>query len=187
MEKHSGNNKLSINGPYNPAVLFLNQLKRSKVLISALILYIILIFISPHKTLIAFGYGMRLFINTLVIFISVSLFVGLLKIWVKPGIIKKFFGKKAGLRRIITASLVGTVIVGPFYIIFPILEELLSKGARVGVIATIISAWAIKTPWLPYGALFLGWKFIIIFTLSICFLSLIEGYIVEFFVKYTSS
>lgn len=139
----------------------------------------ILFFLDKKRTLIAVGYGLGIFKRTLVIFVSVSLFVGLLRVWVKPALIKKLFGKEAGLRGIVMASFVGTLIVGPFYIIFPILEELLSKGARIAAVASIISAWAIKTPWIPYGAAFMGWKFIIIFNIGLFLLSLIEGYVIE--------
>ncbi len=127
----------------------------------------------------ALGYGISIFKRTFIIFVSVSLFVGLLRIWVKPDLIKKLFEKEAGLRGIIMASFIGTLIVGPFYLIFPILEELLSKGARIAAVASIISAWAIKTPWIPYGAAFMGWKFIIFFNIGLFVFSLMEGYIIE--------
>ncbi len=123
-----------------------------------------------------------IFWRTFIIFLSVSLFVGLLRVWVKPSLIKKLFGREAGFKGIVMASFIGTLIVGPFYIIFPILEELLSKGARIAAVASIISAWAIKTPWIPYGAAFLGWKFIMLFNIGLFLLSLIEGYVIEFFI-----
>ena len=147
-----------------------------------LFLYIVLFFVNKEKTILAARYGMGIFIRTFVIFLSVSLFVGLLRVWVKPELIKKLFGKEAGFKGIILASFVGTLIVGPFYLIFPILEELLAKGARIAAVASIISAWAIKTPWIPYGAFFLGWKFIIIFNLGMFILSLAEGYVIEYIV-----
>ena len=185
MEKPGRNGKLSPDRPSHPIVLFLEKTRTSKILWIALILYITLYFVNKEKTLHAIVYGLSIFERTFLIFISVSLFVGLLRVWVKPGLIKKLFGKEAGLRGIVTASFVGTLIVGPFYLIFPILEELLSKGARIAAVASIISAWAIKTPWIPYGAAFLGWKFIILFNGGLFLFSLVEGYIIELFVLRT--
>ncbi len=179
MEKHSGSHKLSSDRGPNPALLFLEKLKTSRLLWATVIIYIILFFVDKDRTIRAVGYGLDVFKRTFIIFLSVSLFVGLLKIWVKPELIKRLFGKEAGLRGIVMASFIGTLIVGPFYLIFPILEELLSKGARIAAVASIISAWAIKTPWIPYGAAFMGWKFIITFNIGLFLFSLIEGYVIE--------
>jgi uncharacterized membrane protein YraQ (UPF0718 family) len=147
--------------------------------ITIAILYVVLSFIYPNKTLSAFIEGLRMVLNLLPIFISVMLFSSFISLFVSPKAIQKRLGKESGFRGILLAAILGTLIVGPMWILFPLYKTLLDKGARMAVIIAMLGTFAIKTPWLPYGATFLGWPFIIITLILTFAYAIFEGYLME--------
>ncbi len=143
------------------------------------ILYIALAFLYPNKVGAAFLEGMHLILNLLPIFLCVMFFSSFLGVFLSPKTVQKFMGKKSGLKGIVLAVLFGTVIVGPLWVLFPLYKTLLNKGARMAVVGAMVGAFAIKTPWLPFGASLLGWPFISLTTILIFLYAIIQGYIME--------
>jgi len=88
-------------------------------------------------------------------------------------------GKQSGLKGVIIAALLGTIIVGPLWVLFPLFGTLLKKGARISVVGAMIGTFAIKTPWIPYAASFLGWPFIIITVILTLIYAILEGLLME--------
>jgi len=60
---------------------------------------------------------------------------------------------------------------------------MISKGARVSVIATTIGAWAIKVPWIPFAITLFGLKYALLLNLLIFVYAIISGFIVERFIN----
>jgi uncharacterized membrane protein YraQ (UPF0718 family) len=147
--------------------------------ISIGITYLVLLFIFPDKTGAAFMEGIWLLLKMLPVFICVVLFSGFLSIFLSPKTVQRLMGKETGVKGVIAGALFGTLIVGPLWIIFPLYKTFLNKGARVAVIGAMIGAFAIKTPWIPYAAGFLGWPFILISVVLIMAYAVLEGYIME--------
>ena len=143
------------------------------------ILYISLSFVYPSKIGSALLEGFHMVLNLLPIFISVMFFSSFISLFMSPKSIQKFLGKDSGFKGILLAAALGTLIVGPMWVLFPLYKTLMNKGARIAIIATMLGAFAIKTPWLPYGASFLGWPFIIISGILIFAYAIAEGYIME--------
>ena len=89
-------------------------------------------------------------------FILICLF----ETWVKRETVERHLGEGSGIAGYLWAVLLAGTTVGGIYIAFPMAYSLHSKGARLGVIFTYISASAIcRIPMGVFEASFLGIKF----------------------------
>ncbi|RKZ01047.1 MAG: hypothetical protein DRQ10_02875 [Candidatus Hydrothermota bacterium] len=139
----------------------------------------ILFLICPGKSLLALKRGIILLLRMLPIFLCVVLFSSFIAIFLSPKTIQKYMGQQSGLKGVIIAALLGTIIVGPLWVLFPLFGTLLKKGARISVVGAMIGTFAIKTPWIPYAASFLGWPFIIITVILTLIYAILEGLLME--------
>jgi uncharacterized membrane protein YraQ (UPF0718 family) len=86
--------------------------------------------------------------------------IGLFEVWVKRETVERHFGEKSGFKGYIWALLLAGTTVGGIFVAFPIAYALYSKGARLSVIFTLVSASAIcRIPMALFEASFLGGKF----------------------------
>lgn len=99
------------------------------------------------------------FFEILDIMVSVSIFIGLFQVWVKPATIVKWLGKGSGVKGFAFVCTFPIFMGGSLFTIFPLLKTLREKGARTGAIASFITAWGGKAPLLPLETKFLGWPF----------------------------
>ncbi len=141
--------------------------------------YIILSFFYPQKTFTALKVGTILLLKMLPIFLCVVFFSSFLALFLSPKTIQKYMGKQAGLKGVVIGAVLGTFIVGPLWVLFPLFGTLLKKGARISVVGAMIGAFAIKTPWIPYAAGFLGWPFIAITVVLTLAYAVVEGILME--------
>ncbi len=102
------------------------------------------------------------FFDVLDIIVAVSVFIGLFQVWVKPAAIVKWLGRGSGARGFILVCTFPIFMGGSLFTIFPLLKTLREKGARVGALASFITAWGGKAPLLPLETQFLGWPFAIL-------------------------
>ncbi|MCD6419370.1 MAG: hypothetical protein J7L41_01475 [Synergistetes bacterium] len=144
-----------------------------------LLLYISLSLFYPGKVQQAFWVGIGLFFKMLPIFASVVLFSTFLGVFLSPKFIQRFVGKDSGIKGIIIAVILGTVIVGPMWVMFPMFKTFMEKGARVAVVVALVGTFAVKTPWLPYAATFLGWEFVIVSVVLIVCYAVVSGLAME--------
>ncbi len=147
--------------------------------VSVGLLYVVLLFVFPDKTFFAFKEGIWLLVKMLPIFVCVVLFSSFLSIFLSPKTVQRVMGKESGFKGVVLGTLFGTLIVGPLWILFPLYRTFLRKGARVAVVGAMIGAFAIKTPWIPYAAGFLGWPFILITVVLTMLYAVLEGYLIE--------
>ena len=112
------------------------------------------------------------FFEVLDIIVAVSIFIGLFQVWVKPQTIIKLLGKGSGLKGFVLVCTFPILMGGSLFTIFPLLKVLKEKGARIGAIASFITAWGGKAPLLPLESQFLGWPFALVrlgFTILLAF------------------
>lgn len=113
---------------------------------------------AEHGTTIATTvYGT--FAEVLDIIVAVSIFIGLFQVWVKPAAIVKLLGKGSGYKGVALVCVFPILMGGSLFTIFPLLKVLRDMGARMGAIASFITAWGGKAPLLPLEITFLGWRF----------------------------
>ena len=137
--------------------------RKNKLIITVVVVYLILLIAAPEKALAALsssGYYLKEMVTILpVIFLlTVAIDVLIPKEW-----IIKHMGEKSGVVGGLLSLVLGSVSAGPIYAAFPISKMLLKKGASIGNIVIILSAWAVvKVPMLANEAKFLGPSFMIV-------------------------
>jgi uncharacterized membrane protein YraQ (UPF0718 family) len=90
----------------------------------------------------------------------IFLFTVVIEALIPKEMIIRGFGEKSGFMGNILALLLGSISAGPIYAAFPVSKALLNKGASVGNIVIILSAWAVvKVPMLANEVKFLGPQF----------------------------
>lgn len=106
--------------------------------------------------------GLQTFGELAATLVTVFVLVGLFQVWVHDDFIIKHLGDSSGFKGLALGAGLGTVIHGPLIGVFPLLEVLLAKGARVGVVVAIVSTWAIKLPMIPLELRLFGWEFTVL-------------------------
>jgi uncharacterized membrane protein YraQ (UPF0718 family) len=145
--------------------------------------YGVLFVLYPQKTFIALKDGTILLLRMLPIFLCVVFFSSFIALFLSPKTIQKYMGKQTGIKGVILGAVLGTFIVGPLWVLFPLFGTLLKKGARISVVGAMIGAFAIKTPWIPYAAGFLGWPFITVTVILTLGYAVVEGFLMEKLLK----
>lgn len=138
---------------------FLGWLKGEVLLVAAVAGYIWAFSADPARALAALRIGAATFIGVLPILAAVFIAIGLFNVWVDKKRVAEALGKDGGFRGIVLASLAGTILVGPVYVVFPLLKAVRDHGARWAVVGTVLAAWAVKFPMVPMEVGMLGVKF----------------------------
>jgi len=100
------------------------------------------------------------FVELLVILPAVMVILGLINVWISKDVVMKHLGEESGLKGAFFSMLLGTFPTGPLFVAFPIVAALRKKGASMGNIVVLLSAWAcIKIPQELIELQFLGFKF----------------------------
>lgn len=92
-----------------------------------------------RKTQLALKKAWKMFINVLPHFIGILIVTGLALALLPPEIIERTLGRETGPGGMLTASLAGAVTLVPVMVVFPVVSELLNKGAGVAQMAVFIS------------------------------------------------
>ncbi len=119
------------------------------------------------------------FSSVLLLIIAVFSLVGLLQVWVSREVIVRLLGREGGVKGLIIAALCGTLLIGPAYIIFPLLMEIQKHGARWAVVTIVLSSYAVKLQMIPIEVEFLGWPFAFGRALVVILLAIPTGLLVE--------
>lgn len=97
--------------------------------------------------------------------------------------IKKYVGKKSGLKGWLIATIAGILSHGSIYMWYPFLKDLHERGMRSGLVAVFLYNRAIKIPLLPIMIYYFGIKFVILLSIYMVIASIIEGRIIEIIEK----
>jgi len=73
----------------------------------------------------------------------------------------------------------GMLSTGPIYMWYPLLADLRNRGLNYGLIACFLYNRAIKIPLLPIAIFYFGWKYIIILSFVMIFISIIQGILIN--------
>lgn len=136
--------------------------------------------VNPAKASIVVGVAFTTMKNVIGIILSVMIFIGLASVWIKPQGITRFLGKESGFKGLVLSSVVGILLTGPLYVVFPLLKTFREKGARGASIATMITAWGgIRLPLIPLEIHFLGWTFFLLRNALLFLLTIPAGLLIE--------
>lgn len=138
----------------------LGVLKKNKLLMLVVSVYIVLLAVMPQKAVESSKNSMYYVIEMLQIMPVIFILTSLIEAWVPRETIIKSFGKNSGFRGSILSFILGSFSAGPIYAAFPVCKMLLKKGASISNIVIILSTWAVvKVPMLANEAKFLGPRF----------------------------
>jgi len=115
--------------------------------------------VAPERALRALQGGGALLISVAVLILAVMGLVGLVQAWISREAVAGLLGKEGGTRALVIAALCGTLLIGPPYVIFPLLMTVRQQGARWAVVTIVLAAYAVKLPMIPLEVGFLGWPF----------------------------
>lgn len=114
---------------------------------------------DPQRARLALASGGETLLSVAVLIVAVMGLVGLVQVWTNRDAIAGLLGKGSGHRALLLAALCGTLVIGPPYLIFPLLMTIRQQGARWAVIGAVLGAYAVKLPMIPLEIGFLGWRF----------------------------
>ena len=105
--------------------------------------------------------------------------VGLVQVWISRDFVTQMLGEESGLSALLIAALCGNLLIGPPYVIFPLLMAIRQQGARWAVVTIVLAAYAVKLPMIPLEIGFLGWPFSLGRSLLTILLAILTGLLVE--------
>lgn len=164
-------------------------MKNKMVEITALIIYILFIFISyifRFHPGVEIGTNFISFTKSMIKILPCAfILIGLFEVWVKRETIEKYFGDASGYKGYLWAVILSSTTVGGAYVAFPVGYSLYKKGANLSYVLTYIGASALtRIPMTIFEASFIGVKFSIIrLMISLPLVILSSIIISKYFVK----
>ena len=76
--------------------------------------------------------------------------VGLLQVWISRDIVVRLLGRDSGIKSLLLATFCGTLLIGPAYLVFPLLMEIRKQGGTLGGRRHRIDQLRCKTTDAPY-------------------------------------
>ncbi|MDX2481168.1 MAG: permease [Desulfuromusa sp.] len=134
-------------------------LRAQWLFVTTILIYGLVFLTSPERAERALTTAATTFSSVLLLIIAVFSLVGLLQIWIGRDVIVRLLGPEGGIKSLVIAALCGTLLIGPAYIIFPLLMEIQKRGARWAVITIVLTSYAVKLQMIPLEVEFLGWPF----------------------------
>ena len=159
--------------------MILRLLRTQWLFFATLLLYGWTFLLSPERAGQALEHATTLFLSVLLLIIAVFSLVGLLQVWISRDVIVRLLGREGGIKGLVLAAICGTFLIGPAYIIFPLLMEIQKRGARWAVITIVLTSYAVKLQMIPIEVEFLGWPFTLGRALVTIALAIPTGLLVE--------
>jgi uncharacterized membrane protein YraQ (UPF0718 family) len=153
------------------------------LLLLAVGLYLWAFTVSPEQAGRALGSAAGRLLSVAPLVLAVMGLVGLIQVWISRDLVARLLGREAGFRALLIAALCGTILIGPAYLIFPMLLAIQKQGARWAVIVIVLATYAVKLQMIPLEVGFLGWKFSLMRIVFTLLLAIPVGLLVEWVVE----
>lgn len=138
-------------------------LMKNKLSVIIVLIYIVLMIVNKDMAFAALGNSTYYLIEMAQILPVIFMLTVAIDVLIPKEWIVKRLGKQSGISGAALALAFGSLSAGPIYAAFPIAKTLHKKGASVGNVVVILSAWAvIKVPMLANEAKFLGPDFMVV-------------------------
>jgi uncharacterized membrane protein YraQ (UPF0718 family) len=97
--------------------------------------------------------------NALLIFLA-FIIVGYVNLLSPEDLVTAWIGPNSGWRGILSSELLGTLLPGGPYVVFPIIDILAQAGAGLAPIITLITSWStLSLLTVSFELPFMGWRF----------------------------
>ncbi|MBA7709319.1 hypothetical protein ES703_118233 [subsurface metagenome] len=157
----------------------LKQISKSWYFLLIVILSYLFLFIFKQNL---FFSSLNFFYNVLLkiipIFILVFILMSITNYFITPKFVLKHLKEKR-IKKWFFVIIGGILSTGPIYMWYPLLADLKSKGLSYGLIACFLYNRAIKIPLLPIAIFYFGWKYIIVLSLIMIFMSVVQGVMIN--------
>lgn len=87
--------------------------------------------------------GARTFWSNLPLLLLSFAVAGLARVLIPPEIIRRWLGEESGWRGILVGCIVGGLVPGAPYAVFPVVGALYTAGAGIGAVVGFVSAWSL--------------------------------------------
>ncbi len=122
-------------------------------------------------------------LKILPIFVLIFVIMVLSNLFLTPELVKKHFGKEAGLRGWIYALLFGVLVAGPPYALYPMLKNMREHGLEIKYMATFLYNRNVKLALIPAMIYYFGWQYTMVITVLVIIFSVFNGLILNVLVK----
>ncbi len=147
-------------------------------IISILILGIVSI-IKPSILIPSLLFSWEILKKIVLVFIGIFVLMALTNYFIRPEKLVEYFGHSKSVKGWFAAVITGIISTGPIYMWYPLLAELQEKGVKNGFIATFLYNRAVKLPLLPIMIVYFGFKFVVVLTFVMMFISVVQGLILN--------
>lgn len=156
----------------------LNVLEDWFLLIGAILVYLVMVLISPELSLNGLYFSWSIFKSIFPDIVLVFAIIFITNLFIEEKQLAKWFGNKSGWVGWLLAVVLGIASAGPIYAWYPLLADLRDKGMKDSLIAVFLYNRAIKPQLIPMMAFYFGWIFVAVLTFYMIFASIINGLIV---------
>ena len=133
-----------------------------------------MIYTALFKSLTVFYKILPILLIVFIVMIFINLFFTTEKI-------NKLVGQKSGVKGWVYAIIIGILISGPPYILYPMLKDLKDKGMKDSLIAALLYNRNVKIPFFPALIYYFGLNFAVVLSVNIIIFSVLNGLLIERF------
>ncbi len=151
---------------------------KMKFLSAVGLLYVGLFLFDSSLAIIGIKKTALMLIKIAPLLVFVLLVMTAMNLYIDSGKIKKHLGEESGIRGWIYSIVVGVLISGPPYVLFPMLKDLKKHGMKSSLLAVFLYNRNVKISFLPVMVYYFGLKFTIIVSVLIVVFSVLNGLVV---------
>lgn len=152
-------------------------------LIIVIVLYLIVMIVDPISAEITLFKFVALIKKIIPVLALVFALMFISNLYLDTKKINGLVGENAGIKGWIAGVAGGILSTGPIYMWYPLLSDLKAKGMKDGLISTFLYSRAVKIPMMPIMIYYFGLSFTVIITFYMIVFSIINGVLVEKFLK----
>ncbi len=157
----------------------LRQISKSwYFLISVIVVYLLLFVFKQESFFSSLDFFYKIILKIIPVFILVFILMTLTNYFITPQFVMKHLGEK-GIKKWFFVIIGGILSSGPIYMWYPLLADLKDKGLNYGLIGCFLYNRAIKIPLIPIAVFYFGWKYILILSVVMIFMSVIQGILIN--------
>lgn len=125
----------------------------------------------------------RMFLKVIPILCFVFVLLTLFNHWLQPEMIERMLGNGSGVKGWLLAVVGGILLMGPPYVLYPLLARLRELGARDALVIVFLYNRNVKIPFLPAMIYYLGLQYSIVLSIYIILFSVLNGLCIEWLLK----
>jgi uncharacterized membrane protein YraQ (UPF0718 family) len=149
----------------------------------AIVLAIVAYLKDPGLPMLGVKNGLSLLWFVLPRLVPALILAGLMQVLVPQEVIARYFGRSAGFRGLVIASVAGILTPGGPMVSVPLLVALANSGAAMPSLVAYMTAWSLfgLQRIIAWEAPLMGWRFVSVRVLASLALPLIAGWLVTLF------